>query len=298
LKYLIALFFALLPLFGGAQTAQAQSAQVDCKVNPSACQAAPTPSTCPTGKHWTLMGNGIAHCVLNDPVCPAGTTELTHDWLGNPSCFVLIISYEDRSKSCPSGTDGTWEQQRKVTTHADGTKTYGSWTTTYKDCAAPPAPPEPTTCSNGASDYPTCTTPTTPPPGVCTNGGTDYPTCTAPSTPTTPTDPQTGVCSNGANDYPTCTPPTTTPAVCSNGAKDYPTCTPPPPPTCPNGAKNYPTCTIEAPQVTCWDEVKAYDNGPGAVCGKRGYQVCSDGTRIEIYDVTGFHDWNGQCLYN
>ena len=60
------------------------------------------------------------------------------------------------------------------------------------------------TCSNGATDYPTCTPPT------CSNGATNYPTCTPPT------------CSNGATDYPTCTPPT-----CSNGATDYPTCTPP-----------------------------------------------------------------------
>lgn len=57
-------------------------------------------------------------------------------------------------------------------------------------------------CSNGASDYPTCTPPT------CANGAKDYPTCTPPT------------CSNGASDYPTCTPP-----KCANGATDYPGCT-------------------------------------------------------------------------
>jgi len=68
--------------------------------------------------------------------------------------------------------------------------------------SSPISPTPPPTCSNGATDYPTCTPPT------CSNGATDYPTCTPPT------------CSNGATDYPTCTPPT-----CSNGATNYPTCT-------------------------------------------------------------------------
>ncbi len=90
----------------------------------------------------------------------------------------------------------------------------------------------PPTCSNGASDYPTCTPPTPP---TCSNGASDYPTCTPPPDPT---------CSNGASDYPTCTPPTPPPdPVCSNGASDYPTCTQPPDPTCSNGASDYPACT-------------------------------------------------------
>ncbi|HRH23336.1 MAG TPA: carboxypeptidase regulatory-like domain-containing protein, partial [Candidatus Magasanikbacteria bacterium] len=68
------------------------------------------------------------------------------------------------------------------------------------------------TCSNGASDYPTCTPPQPP---TCSNGASDYPTCTVPPDPT---------CSNGASDYPTCTQPPD--PTCSNGASDYPTCTP------------------------------------------------------------------------
>ncbi len=47
----------------------------------------------------------------------------------------------------------------------------------------------PTACSNGATNYPACTTMPT-----CSNGATNYPTCT-----TMPT------CSNGATNYPTCT---------------------------------------------------------------------------------------------
>lgn len=88
----------------------------------------------------------------------------------------------------------------------------------YWDPTADPTKPPPGsggggetgTCSNGGTDYPTCTPPT----GTCVNGGTNYPTCTPP----------TGTCSNGGTNYPTCTPPVGT---CSNGGTDYPTCTAP-----------------------------------------------------------------------
>ena len=49
-----------------------------------------------------------------------------------------------------------------------------------------------TTCSNGATNYPTCTTNNS---GVCLNGDNNPPTCTTAPTPT---------CSNGATDYSTC----------------------------------------------------------------------------------------------
>ena len=87
------------------------------------------------------------------------------------------------------------------------------------DCPEPPP-----TCSNGASDYPTCTPPT------CQNGASNYPTCTF----------TTNTCQNGASNYPTCTFP---PNTCQNGASNYPTCTFTTN-TCQNGASNYPTCTL------------------------------------------------------
>ena len=108
MKFLLIFVVALLPLMSRAQTAQ----QPNCTVNPGACQSAPVPSTCLPAHHWTLMGSGIAHCVADDPVCPGGT-ELTHDWLGNPSCFVLIITTETRPRSCPSGQQGSKEQERQ-----------------------------------------------------------------------------------------------------------------------------------------------------------------------------------------
>ena len=62
------------------------------------------------------------------------------------------------------------------------------------DCPEPPP-----TCSNGASDYPTCTPPT------CQNGASNYPTCTF----------TTNTCQNGASNYPTCTFPEDTPLTCT-----------------------------------------------------------------------------------
>jgi len=236
LKLILALFLAVLPLIGGAAGASTGTSAI----NPGLVQGAPVPSTCAAGKHWTLLGSGIAHCVLDDPVCSGATPDLVHDALGNPSCKAPVITTEYRTKSCPAGYSGSIDQERTVTTHANGTVQYGSWKTTYNDCTAdaPPPPPPTPTCSNGASDYPTCTPPSSPAP-TCSNGATNYPTCTLSGSPT---------CSNGAADYPTCTPPT-----CTNGATNYPSCNAFP--SCPNGATNYPACTLfpspPPPAVTC-----------------------------------------------
>ena len=56
-------------------------------------------------------------------------------------------------------------------------------------------------CTNGATNYPSCTTNN----GVCINGATNYPTCTF------------NACPNGAYNFPACT-------VCYNGATNPPTC--------------------------------------------------------------------------
>ena len=59
----------------------------NCSITPTAvgCIAPPTGMGCVTGRHWTTEGDGIAHCVNDDPNCPWGTS-LTHDNMGNPSC--------------------------------------------------------------------------------------------------------------------------------------------------------------------------------------------------------------------
>lgn len=81
----------------------------DCSITPTAvgCMPVPTLSGCPTGKHWSLAGNKIAHCVNNDPVCPWGTS-LTHDFMGEPSCIAntcpsnQVLQSDGISCACPA----------------------------------------------------------------------------------------------------------------------------------------------------------------------------------------------------
>ena len=263
MKYIFTLLLALLPMIGGAQT----NGAANCQVNPSACQAAPTPSTCPSGFSWTLGSKGYAHC--------AKTTT------------------ETRSRSCPSGTEGDWEQERTVTSYVDGTSNAGSWTTTYKSCEAIPPP----SCSNGAGNYPACDDNQ---PKSCSNGATNFPACDnntgggggGGGTTTCPAGqhlsggvcvPDSGSCSNGASDWPTCTPPS-----CSNGATNYPMCNSFPP--CTNGANDPPTCS----------NVPVVVNG---ACGPTGYQgpgqwcvaYCESGTTVAGKVSTTSHGMWGSC---
>jgi len=166
----------------------------DCSITPSTCQAAPIPSTCPPGKHWTTMGSGIAHCVLDDPVCGAGT-ELTHDALGNPSCFVLIVTTQSKNKSCPAGYSGTIEQERTKTQHADGSISYGSWHTVYDGCEADPPPPAspPPVDPPPALPPPVTPPPVTTPPPAPGPGGDPPVACT----PVYTTSSSTDYCSGG-----------------------------------------------------------------------------------------------------
>ena len=59
----------------------------NCSITPTVvgCIAPPTGQGCRPGTHWSLEGQGIAHCVNDDLNCPWGTS-LIHDNLGNPSC--------------------------------------------------------------------------------------------------------------------------------------------------------------------------------------------------------------------
>lgn len=215
------------------------------------CLGAPTPRPCPSGYHWSLEGSGIAHCVMDDPVCPPDE-DLIHDAQGNPSCVA-------KPKCANGGTD--FPICTKPTCANGGTD--------YPTCTDPVTP----TCPNGATDFPVCTQP------VCPNGGSDYPTCTNPVKPTCSnggtdypvcTQP---VCANGAFDYPTCTDPT---PKCTNGGSDYPVCTQP---VCPNGAKDYPTCT-ETTTTKCANGAADYPTcisteTPTCVNGAQNYPDCS-----------------------
>jgi len=191
-KFLFVLAIALVTPFAASQTSL--------DINPGLKQVAPVPSDCPANSHWTTQGSGVAHCVMNDPACPSGT-ELTHDSLGNPSCFVLIKETEERESSCASGEVGSRLQERTKTIHANGSATYSAWKTVSDNCTA--------------------SAPTSPPPSSPSGGGDGTPNCP-----------------NGASDYPACTPPQSPSPSCPNGASDYPACSPPAPPqgpiTCPS----------------------------------------------------------------
>lgn len=203
------LFFSLLALISSA-TAYAQ----DCSINPGACQPKPIPSECPAGKHWVTTGTGIAHCVTNDPVCTGGT--VVHDAIGEPQ---YCQTSEDRTASCPAGYSGYKDQTRTVKTALNGTKSYGSWTTTYNGCEKDPEPeptPAPSTPSSGSGSTADSSTPST---GSGSAGSPSSPSGGSgsagdPSNPSTGNDssthgggpvPEMHTCSNGATNYPTCT---------------------------------------------------------------------------------------------
>lgn len=190
-------FFAIISSVATAWAA-AQTPSVS-DINPGLKQAAPIPSNCPAGQHWTTLGSGIAHCVADDPVCLSPNT-MQHDALGNPSCVAPVITYntEYRTVKCSSGYTGSGKDQERKVTYTNGVPSYGSWKTVYNDCTAvPSAPPPAPQCPNGASDYPACTPPSSPPPvpppttpppanPPCPNGASDYPVCTIPGPPPPP----------------------------------------------------------------------------------------------------------------
>ena len=59
-----------------------------CELTPAACAPQPNSPGCPAGKHWTLTGSTVAHCVNDDMPCPSGAS-LIHDSFGNPSCKLM-----------------------------------------------------------------------------------------------------------------------------------------------------------------------------------------------------------------
>lgn len=145
----------------GALTAEAR-----CRLTPGACAKAPTPSNCPVGRKWSLMGSGVAHCVDEDPPCPGGTVN--HDWLGHPTNCQTTAT---RSQSCGAGYTGSIRQRRTVYTWVDGRTTYGSWSTTSDTCKAIPPPepePEPTIPNPGGGG--TCSPSTSTESAACSGG--------------------------------------------------------------------------------------------------------------------------------
>jgi len=205
--------------------------------------------------------------------------------------------------TCPPGTELKFDGLGNPSCVPEPPKTCSNGASDWPTCTPPT-----NTCSNGASDWPTCTPPTntcsngasdwptcTPPTNTCSNGASDWPTCTPP----------TGICSNGASDWPTCTPPTgtcsngasnwpvCTPPTCSNGASDYPVCTPP---TCSNGASNWPVCT----PPTCSNGASDYPVCTPPTCpnGAADWPTCTPPTNPSTYACNAEGDWYGSFVPN
>jgi len=286
LKHLLFAFLLALALAAGSA-----DAQDNCAINPGACQARPMPSDCQPGQHWTLIGSGIAHCVADDPPC-SGTVN--HDALGNPTNCQTSTSKTVGCGSGYTGQIN--QRRAKYTWMDGSVTYGGWSTTSNTCEAIPPPPPppvvpeptptptpvdngggggtggngdggtvvtnppvtdpDPVKCTNGASDYPTCTPPR------CQNGASDYPACTPPK------------CQNGASDYPTCTPPT-----CANGATNFPACS------------SFPGCPRAGEVINRYCYTRAEYNGGGGDCieptmywGVEFYNddaQCSVGERLE-----------------
>ena len=83
------IFFSCLFFFSlcaaADQPLTSSESEARCNTAIDRCAPPPKPAPCPAGKHWTLFGTGIAHCVADDPVCPSGSS-IVRDALGNPSC--------------------------------------------------------------------------------------------------------------------------------------------------------------------------------------------------------------------
>lgn len=238
MKKLLFAFLCLLSLFGAVAISDVhaqvfvqqpgdarylEAFQRDCAAGIAldTCRNRPLPLGCAVGKHWSLAGSGLAHCVAVDPICVG--TILSHDALGNPSCVAI-----------PPCANGAIDPPACTTQPV-----CANGNIDYPVCATPPA------CSNGATNYPACNTfpscansatnyPACNTFPSCTNGNTDYPTCITPP-----------VCSNGAHDYPTCV----VFLSCLNGASNYPACDMAPV-TCSNLAIDYPQC-VTFPQRRC-----------------------------------------------
>jgi len=85
-------------------------AVVNCNADANtSCASIPNAAGCPIGEHWTLLGTGTAHCVLDDPTCGVGTA-LTHDSKGNPSCTPIpptcVPSSSSSTTACGTGYTG------------------------------------------------------------------------------------------------------------------------------------------------------------------------------------------------
>lgn len=256
----------------------------DCSITPTAvgCMAVPTLSGCPTGKHWSLAGNKIAHCVNNDPVCPWGTS-LTHDFMGEPSCIAntcpsnQVLQSDGISCACPASLP-VWNGSSCVvpvcnsyisnvnaycpagqTGYITNQNTYDcknnllSSTEIANTCATPVSCPGPTTqftaCPSGQSGQMLVTTSYTMTNGTCSSSlTTDTSGCSiVPTPPTSPscqssTTTETAACDPGYTGTKSRSVTINSCTGTSYGDWDRSLCVQS---SCPNGATNYPVCGCE-----------------------------------------------------
>ena len=130
--------------------------------------------------------------------------------------------------------------------------------------------PASSTCSNGATNPPSCNN------NVCANGATNFPSCNS-----------YPPCSNGATNPPNCN---TFPS-CTNGANNPPNCNQYPP--CTNGANNPPQCNTYSTTVSlsCTPTDGYYSGNIGSHQGPYG-GFCS-ATVTDTTIPTGTIGWSG-----
>lgn len=167
--------------------------QSNCTTNPDSCVSQPVAHACAAGYHWSTAGSNQAHCVLNDYTCPTGQ-GLTHDYLGNPSCYTCASSSTETG-SCQSGYTGT-AYRTKTIDSCTNTTSYSSWD--YSSCT--PACGTSTSTQSGScpsgytgtasrtQTYDSCT-------GSTTYGSWDYSSCTVACGTSTTT--ESGACQAG-----------------------------------------------------------------------------------------------------
>ncbi|MFZ2038550.1 MAG: carboxypeptidase-like regulatory domain-containing protein, partial [Minisyncoccia bacterium] len=166
------------------------------------------------------------------------TTSLTYTTSGTKNAFITVTSGLNTATSTCSILVNSGGG-----TVVDTTLTCTNGATNYPTCD--------NICTNGATNFPTCDN------NVCTNGATNFPTCN-------------NICTNGATNYPTCD------NICTNGATNYPVCDNNVIPTCTNGSSNYPACDNNIPPEEIVPPVITPPGGEPTVPGGGGND-CSNG---------------------
>lgn len=281
--------------YGGSTTGSWQTVSSTCTQAAPPPTETPPPTTCTPGstaEYADCASGSGTMWRYHTTSCPSGST-------GSPS--TTVGSWNTSSCSAPASPPPPTEvppptssctESSTVSTKSCGPGFSGFIkTTTTKLCPTGSTTQEenscqPLTCSNGASNYPTCTL-------ECANGASDYPTCTP-------------KCANGATDYPVCSPvsepcketETSVSQSCGSGyvgTRDVVTTKLCPSGTstrtvdncsCANGGTNYPTCT-----PPCEEKYSSstFSCGGGFTGTKTivTTQLCPTGTKTDTIDNCG-----------